>query len=285
MNSLVQQSQPLSLLMVGTILFYYVKRQKKKRKAKFRFWFSFAQTDFRLCYLEGRTDTEFKKRFRMTKHAFQRLLSLLMPKIHVRRPLRLCGDHQKSYWMPPEIKLAITLRYLAGGSMLDISDNFGYNISVAYRAKDQVVKAILGTKNVGPVSFRPEDVNWLRQKTELFQRIRRNNPLSAKCVGAVDGIAIEIDKPTSEYGPKKFSNRKGFYAIVCQGLCDASCRFLLFDASCPGSTHDSVAFANTPLFTFLRQGLPENHWIACDSAYPLVGSLIKPFPGRTRVDI
>jgi len=68
-------------------------------------------------------------------------------------------------------------------------------------------------------------------------------------------------------------------------LCDASYRFLLFDASYPGSKHDSVALANSPLFPFLRQGLPENHWIACDSAYPLVGSLIKPFPGRTRVDI
>src|SRR5205807_1714881 len=96
MNTLVQQ--PLPLLMVGAILLYYVRRQRKRRKAKFRLWLSLARTDFLSCYLEGRTDAEFKKRFRMTKPAFQRLLSLLMPKIQVRRPLRRCGD-QKSYFM------------------------------------------------------------------------------------------------------------------------------------------------------------------------------------------
>jgi hypothetical protein len=61
-------------------------------------------------------------------------------------------------------------------------------------------------------------------------------------------------------------------------------RFIFFDCSSPGSTHDSVAFGKTKLFPIVESGLLQSHWIACDSAYPLIGSLMKPFEGRARDD-
>ena len=109
--------------------------------------------------------------------------------------------------------------------------------------------------------------------------------MAEKCVGAVDGLAIEIQKPPSSFGPKAYSNRKGFFAINCQAICDAQNRFLLFDCQSPGSTHDSLAFSRTVEFDEIEKGLPGDHWIAADAAYPLVGCLVKPFPGKNRTNI
>ena len=170
--------------------------------------------------------------------------------------------------------------------MLDIVDHYGYSLAAGYAAKQQTIKAIVRcSSEIGSITFKHDDEQWLAEKASLSQGAQRRNPLAAKCVGALDGLAIEIQKPTSEFSPKQFSNRKGFYAICCQAVCDAQNRFLLFDCSSPGSTHDSVAFSRTPLFSKLQQGLQNNYWVAADSAYPLVGSLMKPFPGKARCDL
>ena len=103
--------------------------------------------------------------------------------------------------------------------MLDIADNFGYKLSLAYQVKDEVIKAILLIPTVGPLVFCPDDVNWLCEKAELFQQTQTLNPLAQKCVRAVDDIAIKIDKPSPEYGAKDYLNQKGFFTVVCQGVC------------------------------------------------------------------
>ncbi len=130
--------------------------------------------------------------------------------------------------------------------------------------------------SLGKCQFLVEEP-WLLDKAKLFLGSYSGNPISGHCVAAVDGIAIEIEKPQEYYGPLQYRNRKGFYAIVCQGVCDANYHFLLLDCSSPGSIHDSVAFAKTSLFPILEAGLPGGYWVAGDAAYPLTGSLMKPF--------
>ena len=68
-------------------------------------------------------------------------------------------------------------------------------------------------------------------------------------VSALDGIAIEIQRPRkSEHPrPKRFYNRKGFFALVLQACCDARLRFTFAGIDCYGSTHDSEAFKKSEL--------------------------------------
>ena len=186
------------------------------------------------------------------------------------------------YWMSPPVKLAVTIRFLTGGSMYDIADDFGFDISCCHRVKRSVILAILDTSSIGTPDLLPniDNQGYLSRKTQLLTGLRLRNPLTLQgCIGALDGIAIPIIRPPNSCGPTRYRNRKCFYAIVCQGICDAQSRFIYWDCSTPGSTHDSVALSLSPLFPFLSNGLLNQHWIAVDAAYPLVGSLIKPYPG------
>ena len=178
--------------------------------------------------------------------------------------------------MPPEVKLASTLHYLGGGEVYDICDEFGYDRSTTYSAINMTIRSILAS-DIRLYAFNPDDPVWLQQKAEMMMGSFPNNPLGAQCVAAIDGIAIEIEEPEAEYGPIAYRNQKGFFAIVCEGMCDADYRFLMFDCSSPGGTHDSVAFEKTKHYHTISAGLPGSYWIAGDSAYALSGSLLKPY--------
>jgi hypothetical protein len=227
----------------------------------------------------------------MSKKSFLVLYHLLnpflRPKDRLDKRSRRIPKPKNQYWMPVEIKIVVTLRFLAGGQVYDSADNFGYDRSTVYRAMHETIEAICKCPRfIKSVDFKHNDKDWLKEKSRLYQNARVYNPFgNLKCVGALDGLAIEIRRPFEDDQSNQYANRKGFFAIVCQGICDADYRFIYFDCSSPGSTHDSVAFGRTSLFPHLVKGLPENYWIACDAAYPLVGSMMKPFPGKTRDNI
>lgn len=69
------------------------------------------------------------------------------------------------------------------------------------------------------------------------------------CVGALDGIALRIHRPRpADAGdPNEYFNRKGFYALVIQAMCDHKRRFMFASCTSPGSTHDSRAFKQSQL--------------------------------------
>ena len=56
------------------------------------------------------------------------------------------------------------------------------------------------------------------------------------CVGALDGLSIKIERPSpDEVGdPLEFYNRKGYYALVLQAICDHKWRFLFGSSTEPG---------------------------------------------------
>ena len=107
------------------------------------------------------------------------------------------------------------------------------------------------------------------------------------CVGAIDGIGIEIFKPScwDTIYPAQFKNRKGFWSINCQAICDSKLRFLWTSLKSPGGTHDSLAWQSTDLHGKLTQhGLPEGYYLVGDDAYAARSWMVTPFPstGLTR---
>ena len=87
-------------------------------------------------------------------------------------------------------------------------------------------------------------------KTKILEQLalefktsrKRGSPFDG-CVGALDGIAIPLEKPRDVTNLASFYNRKGFYAIPVQAVVDARCRFVSFSANWVGSTHDAVVHA------------------------------------------
>ena len=107
------------------------------------------------------------------------------------------------------------------------------------------------------------------------------------CVGALDGMVVRIIKPSKKDtdNVQDFRNRKGCYAFVLQGICDAKRRFIYGSVKCYGNTHDSQAFKMSELAAKLESGaLPPGYYIVGDEAYAASNWLLTPFPGR-RLDV
>ena len=89
-------------------------------------------------------------------------------------------------------------------------------------------------------------------------------------VGALDGIAIQVNKPSTKEvdATKPFIYRKGWHAVIGLGMCDSYCRFTFFDVSNPGSTPDLNCFKSSLLFQWIRDGtFPDWAIIGADKAF------------------
>jgi DDE superfamily endonuclease len=123
-----------------------------------------------------------------------------------------------------------------------------------------------------------DDSLKMRELAEAFRTSRVvPNPLWG-CIGALDGIALPVQKPLDKYFPRHYFTRKGFYALPIQAICDSSYRFLYMSARCVGSTHDSLAWACSMLGSRFYNGLNiGEYWIAGDAAYLCDNYLLTPF--------
>jgi hypothetical protein len=174
-------------------------------------------------------------------------------------------------------KLSMTIRWLAGGSYLDICVSHRVPVSSFFTCCDEIIRAI---NSLLQIKFDLTDTAEHNRQSRLFGR--GVSPLSG-CCGAIDGLAVRISEPRSAEipNPSSYYNRKGFFAVVVQAMCDASYRFTFVSAISPGSTHDSAAFAMSSLFEKLREGaLPPGYWIAGDEAYVCRDGIITPYSGR-----
>lgn len=146
-----------------------------------------------------------------------------------------------------------------------------------YRAVDEVVDAINSEYTIG---FDPSVENGLASVAADW-RARKGSYING-IVGAVDGIAIKIRCPSGDVeNPGSYYNRKGFYALIVQAVCDARRRFISVHAKSEGSTPDSVAWNMSSLGTYMHTtGLASGYCIVGDAAYALSDCLLTPYPGN-----
>lgn len=104
----------------------------------------------------------------------------------------------------------------------------------------------------------------------MSEKFRRGSESSlSKLCCALGGISINIEEPSSTEVPNSSSyyNRKGFFSLCVQVMCDSFYRETFFSCISPGSTHESTAYAMSTLFHLLstdRYGLPGVYWVAGD---------------------
>lgn len=227
------------------------------------------------------TDKEFKDRYKMEKDRFADLCEKIRPDVKV-------SDAHKSNAVPPEICLAATLRCVAGGHRHDISDKFGFRSgSTFYRIFDKTLLAI--DKHLDFPSF-------FGTAEEMDARERgfaaKSRFCVRGCIGAIDGLAIKIEKPMPWDAPAEpYKNRKGFYALNLQAICDANRRFLWFSLVGSGGQHDSLAFQGSQLYLLLEEGMLDSgndnvhpRFISADNAYACTVYMITPYPGQVGDD-
>eukprot|EP00961_Rhodomonas_salina_P041154 553907-Rhodomonas_salina.1 len=174
----------------------------------------------------------------------------------------------------------MTVRYLAGGSYLDLTALYGVSVPGFYQSVWMVCEAIV---DCVPITFDMRTQN-LNQIANGF--VRRQRKVAFRyVVGALDGMLVKIKRlSVKEFAkPVQMWCRKGYYGLNVQGMCDARRIFTFVAINCPASVHDSVAFSMSTLYQFLHL-LPEPFVILADAAYKSIPLCLTPFDGRGRTE-
>ena len=176
------------------------------------------------------TESDFKLRYRLTADAFH---YDLLPRV---RPHLVAGDEEKvraAKWgqvVRPETKLAVGLRFLAGGDPIDLKLIYDVSKNYVYKCVWWVVDGVNASI---VISFPIYDAEKLKVLEAEFRAASRQGVWAGQ-VGAVDGVHFPMQAPTKEdvADPLKYYvSRKAEYALLCIAVCDAARRFTAFDIS------------------------------------------------------
>ena len=180
-----------------------------------------------------------------------------------------------------EIALHCLLRWLGGGSYLDVRLCAGISIPYFYTCVYRCVDAILSCDRL-KYKF-PETVEEIEQAASSFAEMSTHEVIDG-CVGCVDGFLLQIQTPRKdETGNVKayFSGHYQTYGINVQAACDSQCRFIYAALAAPGGANDIAAFRKTTLFEMVQR-LPLGKYIIGDNAYVCTEHLLTPFSGEEK---
>ena len=217
-------------------------------------------------------DEHFKRMFRMPRACFKDLCSVIEKRVGERifcsekfvkeelangtgKLANIFRAHKKTSggYICGEVRLAITLRMLAGASYLDISCIFGVSYKHVHTIFMHVLKYWLCNDSV--YKYKLSDI--LENELDMYNVSKffasgRSGGILAGVLGALDGWLVKIQCPSlnrdgvSNCGG--YFSRKGFFALNVLVIVDKHKRVLWRCIGARGSEHDSSAFKSTNLY-------------------------------------
>ncbi|XP_071054257.1 uncharacterized protein [Onthophagus taurus] len=167
-------------------------------------------------------------------------------------------------------QVLIVLWYIGHmSSFRDVANRFDITISSVHRILRRVVFTIS--------NLAPSIITWPtnEEKIESERYFCQNGfPM---VIGAIDGIHIKIDKPLED--SDCYKNKKGYYSIQMQAVCNHNRKIIDLFVGYPGSVNDSRVFRNSSLFNKLEEKCG-NYFILADRGYPLKPNVLTPFKDK-----
>lgn len=207
-------------------------------------------------------DNEFWKRFRLKKETVTQLLSMIEEKIKHKT--------KRNQYVPPMQQLLLTLRFYATGSFyVTVGDFGGLHNSTLCKIIKRVTEAIS--------SMRPIFISLPKSREEIlsvqegFYKIAR----FPRVIAALDCSHVKIMSPGGDTA-ENFRNRKGYFSLNVQAMCNSTLHFLDIVTRWPGSTHDSLIFSNSAAKYQCDNGAFGNGIVLGDSGYFLNNYLLTP---------
>jgi hypothetical protein len=272
---------------------YYARhRQYRQRKS----WKLFA------AYL---TERQFRRYFRMSKSVFQELCDNIvdivgqdefkseeyidnivnsLPRVGSANNIFLAHRASTGGFVSGEVKLALTLRILGGGTYMDMAMIFETSFNHAHKIFKHVIVEWLCHKAFYPIDGIKYCCNEEEMKNVALQFASASNGVISGCIGALDGWVVKILKPTRRDNvpdAQSFYSRKGYYGVNVQAIVDKKKKVLFRSILSRGAEHDSTAFKNSTLYKWLLrhwESLAANgYYFIGDSAYSLKSFLLTPY--------
>jgi hypothetical protein len=227
------------------------------------------------------SEFEFRRYYRMERETFRLLCQVLAKQVE--------GDALQGRRGSPhgvmsvELKVSMTLRWLAGGSYLDIYHFHGVSLASFWKAKQQVLDAINACEALD-IIFPDLDDEQELAKIALGFRHKSEMYVFDHCVGALDGLLIDLHciKGEASRMATRYFTRKSSFAINVQAVCDSRRRFRWIGIHNPGSVHDSIAFMHGSLWRALENAdsIGSGYHLVADAAYKGVKHILVPFDGQ-----
>ena len=254
------------------------------------------------------SDIHFRRMFRMTRACFNLLCNKIIRSVGERAflseayidafldneltaPKYLSGiykAHLKTSggFISGEVKLAISIRLLAGGSALDLSVLFDISEPHCKTVFIKVLKDWIIKPNIGNIDIEEYLNNEDAMKRVAIGFSQRSNGVLRGAIGAIDGWLVKITRPwmvrDAVSNPASFFSRKGFYALNVQCICDHDKKVMWASYSNRGSSHDSTCFRDSHLYKSLLKPMQEelfrlSYFILGDSAYAIESFILPPY--------
>jgi len=126
--------------------------------------------------------------------------------------------------------------------------------------------------------LRPQFINFPKTGSE-FEEVRQeffNIARFPNCIGAIDCTHVQIISPGGTTA-ENYRNRKGYFSVNVQTVCDAQMRMQNIVARWPGSAHDSTIFLNSSVRRQFERGEMGDAVLVGDSGYGIRKYLMTPF--------
>jgi hypothetical protein len=224
------------------------------------------------------TESEFKLRYRVSYDSFNTLLDKLASRLRVTNVAQAVNSRSH---LPIclEVRLAVALRYFAGGDAQDLALIYDISKGCVWRLVWLVVDAVNLTLDNMRFEDAIDDPDALQALEMDFAMATRGGFWRGQ-VGAIDGVHIKMRRPsqTDVNDPNRYHvARKDIYALLLMAIADIHRRFTWADCSMAPQTHDSTAWTATELGQRVERGdLPYPYFLNGDAAFSLGPSMITP---------
>jgi hypothetical protein len=172
----------------------------------------------------------------MNYSVFLKLCSIIQPQVQFNDEMsrRRTGKDPVTV----EMMLHRLLRWLAGGSYLDIKHSTGVSKAAFYHYIYKCMDAILDSELL--VYKFPETEKELNEAAQGFEALISHGAIKG-CVACLTGFLLQMKVPAkTETGNVKayFSGHYQTFGIKVQAACDHQCRFVYAALAAPGGAND-----------------------------------------------
>lgn len=160
----------------------------------------------------------FKRYFRIEPQRFRAYVAAITPDDDTLARMRAQGNRRPGGFVEFDVRLALMLRYMAGGSYLDIMYLFGIEAPGTFY--NLVWDTMVRLDSALPALSLEEDLKDLDRCRTLAQGFAREGKTDGNirgCIGALDGLLLQIEAPPFRWPNRvKYLSRKGFWAVNVQ---------------------------------------------------------------------
>ena len=229
-------------------------------------------------------ENQFERTYRMSHEAFQNLVELLRPDISVDEAMSYVSSSGSTQPIIPELVLHCLLRYLSGGTYIDVRLLAQMSVASFYRILHLAIKSVC---QCTALAIRFElDEESINRRMALFANLSSHQVMRG-CTGCIDGILIQTKCPSSndvQNARDYFSGHYQKYGLNMQAVCDHAYRFLWVGVNAPGGMSDNTNYQLSTISS-LVEALPAGTYILGDNAYQVSENILTPFSGSQKDNI